>query len=971
MAAEPTMATPRFVGRVAERARLAAALADPPALVLLEGGPGIGKSRLLHEALAAGTSPGRVLLAGCPPFREPATLGPLAEAVRPAAALLRERALSPLCGALRPLLPEWGDWLPPTLEPAESAAAARDRTFRALAEVLDACDVSVLAVEDAHWADDSTLHFLLFALARPDGRLSVVVTARPGEVDDGSTLRLLTTRGPAGRTPVRIELGPLDERETGGLAASMLGPGGIDARFAHLLQEHSDGLPLAVEESVRLLAARGQLVRGRAGWRHEGDETLEVPPTLRDSVLERLTRVEAPARKVLRAAAVLADPTHETLLLDVSTLEGDVRLAGLSEALASGLLAQDEGRVVSFRHALAARAVYDDLLESERRTLHAAAGRVLEAAGAAQPARLAGHFRAAGDAASWTRAAEQAADLALASGDQVTAFSLIRDLMLHAHVTPAALAVLASKLPFTAFTGSKHFDELVAVLRTRLADASLSRGEAAEIRLQLARVYLQMESFTLGREALVAAAPDLTHRPAEAARAMLFLSLPQGLVDWPAGVHLDWLRRAEELIEAHDLNLPGRLPFGLTSRITTLLTLGEPRGWVEAQRVPDDTDVAQDRPIVAIGQLNLGDLAMRWGRYDEARERLARAVDLADRYGTQRIGDSAIAAGVHLDWFTGAWSGLAERVSALADDEALQPITRAEIVLVGGMLAAARGDPTRAAAAYREAIDTVIGGGGREYLMEPAAALARLRLAEGRPGDAVEVTEQAMDAVRALGVWLWATDLALPRVDALLLVDREDEAGALVTEFEKGIRGGEAATSLAALPACQAAVALSGGRPESAAELFASSSTCWSRMGRPYEALLMSERAADAMLAGGTRKPAVLALSESAAGLSRLGAAADAARVGRRLTALGVDPPIVRRPGRPSSGDVLTPREVDTVRLLAEGRTNREIADALVLSPRTVASHLSSAMQKMGVRSRTGLALKAVELGLIEDESGG
>src|SRR5258708_5287254 len=163
----PMMRAPGFVGREAELAGLARALADPGAVVLVEGEAGIGKTRLLREYLA--TPSGRAhhaLVATCPPFRQPCTLGPVVEAVGQATETVTGLRLSALAGALRPLFPEWAGDLPPALEPAGDATAARHRLFRALAELLGRLEAAMLRVEDGHWADEGTLGFLLFPASR-------------------------------------------------------------------------------------------------------------------------------------------------------------------------------------------------------------------------------------------------------------------------------------------------------------------------------------------------------------------------------------------------------------------------------------------------------------------------------------------------------------------------------------------------------------------------------------------------------------------------------------------------------------------------------------------------------------------------------------------------------------------------------------------------------------------------------------
>jgi predicted ATPase len=151
-----TISSPAFVGREREQALVMAALDEPPAVVLVEGEAGIGKSRLVRECLTASLDAGRVLMAICPPLHEPFPLGPVVDAVQRFTDRIRGLQLSPLAGALRPLFPEWADHLPPALEPLDDSAATRHRVFRALAELVDRLGVDALVLEDAHSADTST-----------------------------------------------------------------------------------------------------------------------------------------------------------------------------------------------------------------------------------------------------------------------------------------------------------------------------------------------------------------------------------------------------------------------------------------------------------------------------------------------------------------------------------------------------------------------------------------------------------------------------------------------------------------------------------------------------------------------------------------------------------------------------------------------------------------------------------------------
>jgi hypothetical protein len=439
---------PAFTGRDEELGALGEVLAGRGAVVLVEGELGIGKSRLVNEYLGTGAGrAARAVVACCPPFRQPQTLGPVADAVGRAVGDVGGLGLSALGGALRPLFPEWSDVLPAAPEPAEDATAARNRLFRALGELLGCLGTGLLVLEDAHWADEATLEFLLFLASRPAGGVpapSLLVTSRPEDVPAGSLLPRLVRLAPGGRG-LRLALGPLTEAETAALVSSMLGTEQVTAGFTAFLHEQAGGVPLAVEESVRLLAARADLTCRDGRWVRRRLGRLAVPPSVRDSVLERSGRLGRDAQEVLSAAAVLAEPAREDVLTAVAGLDRDRARCGLSEALGCALLAEDERGMVSFRHALGCRAVYEAVAGPARRLLHLRAGEALAELGA-PAATLARHFCEAGETTAWLRHAEQAAGLALAAGDQAASATLLAGLVSGAGLAPGETARLMDKI---------------------------------------------------------------------------------------------------------------------------------------------------------------------------------------------------------------------------------------------------------------------------------------------------------------------------------------------------------------------------------------------------------------------------------------------------------------------------------------------------------------------------------------------
>jgi DNA-binding CsgD family transcriptional regulator len=961
--AELVSGAPAFVGRGRELAAAARALGRPPALVLIEGEAGIGKTRLLTQLLTAharSRKSGRALVAVCPPFREPHTLGPVIDAIRQATGDVASLRLSDLAGVLRPLLPEWSADLPPALEPAHDPSSARHRLFRALQELFEALRVDVMALEDAQWADDTTVEFVLFLASQRPPQVSVVVTHRPDELSEDSLLPRLASRISPGFTGARLQLGPLTAPETIALASSMLHGEQVSSSLADFLYEGTDGVPLAVEESVRLMLDRAELIKRGDGWapRHAGVRV--IPPTVRDAVSERVKRLGRRAQTILHAAAMLGEATDPAIVRIVSGLPPDEAASGLEDALRSMLLVEDERGLIAFRHASSGRAVYEAIAARERREMHLRAAWALEGVVPTPVARLARHFREAGEHAQWCRYAEQMTDQALAAGDDGLAAATLCELAVRSDRSPGEMLRIVRRYISTAPVGDDQLRNLAASLRSALDGGAASPDEAAGLRVQLGRFLFNLQLYEAGRaqleQALAHPGLDATDR----ARAMVFLGFPFESSQ-PAHVHRRWLRRAGEAVA--QVESPDRRTLEM-ERATGLLLLGEQEGWSATAAI--DEQRATLLPSLRITHdVNVSDMAMMWGLLGESQRRLARALETPLLREYPRVHGMALVNQARLDWFCGAWDGLRRRAGDLAGDQelGLAAPSRSEARLVVGLL-------TGVTAADRDdahkALESVLTGSQEldpRFALELVAARARLMLEYGDVGAALALTEDPIGMVAGRGVWIWGTDLVPARVTALLAADRAEDAAALTAGFSRGLRGREAPGPRAALLLCRALVEGSGDTPARAAALFEAAANAWMMLPRPYEALLARERGAACLLQTHDGSgPALSQLAQVAQGLTALGAARDAERVNRALRDNDVAARPTRRRGRPSYGRQLSPREWQVVDLVVEGRSNAQIAESLLLSPHTVRMHVRSAMRKLETPSRKTLSIRAAEM---------
>jgi DNA-binding CsgD family transcriptional regulator len=477
------------------------------------------------------------------------------------------------------------------------------------------------------------------------------------------------------------------------------------------------------------------------------------------------------------------------------------------------------------------------------------------------------------------------------------------------------------------------------------------------VRFQLGHALTKLQEYDAARTELELAITDLGHDPGRAARAMVLLGWPLDEVQ-PASAHLAWLRRAAVQV----LPAPGsseRIRIDM-DRTIALLLLGDPSGWSLADEMPAHGGSYRVRRSIGNSHLNASHAATMWGRYAESRRRFAAADQLARTDDLGNLTGMIAVNRAHLDLFTGRWEGLAERAEALAANEELPPMSRLEAELIRERLRLAVEPPADDDSRLVALLAAAVRHGATPETMEPAAVLARLRLDTGRPVEAAAISADPIRVVERKRIWIWATELAPVHAEALIAGDRIDEAAALVAAFESGLGELDAPAPRAALMLCRALLTEAAGDPDRAAG-YDAAAAAWDLLPRPYDALLARERQARCLLADGRTDAAVELLTAVFDGLTGLGARPAAARVAETLRRYGAE---VRTPWRGGSrgyGDELSPRELDVVRLLVGGRTNREIGQVLFLSPKTVARHLNSAMRKLGVTTRTALAVRAVE----------
>jgi DNA-binding SARP family transcriptional activator len=422
---------PAFVGREAELVALTAGLDEAFSgqgqLFLLQGEPGIGKSRLAEELAAeararrAWVFVGRCWEAGGAPAYWPWTQS-LRAYVRAAEPSAVRRQLGSSAAEVAQIVPQLRELFSGLPEPERAESeAARFRLFDATAAFLRNAALErplVLVLDDLHAADEPSLLLLRYvASVLDDCRVLIVGTFR--DLDPTMQDPLESTVAELGRAPAtrRIRLSGLSRAEVGRLAELTADTVPAPRLIAEL---HADtaGNPLFVSEIVRLLAAEGLLGV-------EGLERVPIPETVREAIGRRLRTLSDECRRVLSLGAVFGREFGVVALEQVAEFGGIEKLLSvLDEAIAVRVVEEFSGDVgrLRFGHTLTRDTLYDEIPATHRARLHRRVADVLETlyAGDLDPhlAELAHHFSMAVPAAAPEKAieyAKRAADRALAS----------------------------------------------------------------------------------------------------------------------------------------------------------------------------------------------------------------------------------------------------------------------------------------------------------------------------------------------------------------------------------------------------------------------------------------------------------------------------------------------------------------------------------------------------------------------------
>ncbi len=976
-----------LIGRTGEMARLAVALERAAAgglpVVFVSGEPGIGKTRLLEDfCRLAGERGARVLhgsgyeAEGMPPYL------PFAEALRPVCLSTPVKPLRRLLGSRAgevarwvPELRERLGKLPPSYP--LSRAGARLRLFDSVVAFLGALGEEaplVLFLDDLQWADSASLDFLSY-LARKGRPARILVLGAHREVEPaaGEPLARVIAELTRQRLLTHIGLARLPADDTRTLLAELLG-GDPSPALVRQLYQQSEGNPFFAEEFLKFLLEERRIREEGGRWELVDDEALGLPPSLRATILTRCARLDPDCVALLGAAAVMGRWFPPRLLAKAAGHREEAVERHLKAAERAGLVRRGPREEWSFVHDKIREALYSEITGVRRRKLHGLIGRVLERearSGRAVPtAELAFHFSRSDEAA-------RGIAYSLEAGDEATKSHAYGEAIPHYR---AALGLLGWGGARGAGAGEKA--DLYLKLGEAQTAAADYRGALDSYERALALYQKRGERSGIGRALRRIGAVHARQEELDRALACLH----RALAAW-AGVE------EPEVVE-------------LLVQMGTIYTVSKAR-YEEGERCSQQAvELAArlgDRRLQAVAALALGNVRTRMNRLEPGRELFDRALALA-----LEVDDPAIAAEVSASLAVLAhWTGDPEASRrATIRREALAKrcgdlFQLRHVYTWLAMIAYFRGEWGEAERRVREAEPIL----ERLDTPEPRAFQQKIQAMvlyqRGRLEEAEALFDQAMEGFRRSdpGVLVWYLGwLGLVRLE----LGRLDPAQACFAELE-GLVEQMPIGSLPCAPALEflglAAIGLGDrerggrryrrllaysrqlhyfltdrimgmlaafGREWAAAEAhFAAAAGLARQRGlRPELALTLLESARMRLARGEARdrEQALADLGEALDLFATLGmtrAEADA----RALMARAKPERSEGAPARLPGG--LTVRQVEVLRLVAEGQSNREIAGALGVSEKTVINHLTAIFNRIGADNRAAATAFAFRHGLI------
>jgi DNA-binding NarL/FixJ family response regulator len=950
----------KLIGREAEFSILTDALVDvrtgKGGLVLIAGEAGVGKTRLANEVLAR--SELLVLRGSAPPEGTP--YGPIVGVLR---AYLRAvpdglQGLGPLERYLGLLLPELGS--APERPDMQTLVESIRRAFREIGRR----DASVVFLDDLHRADEATLDLLDgLSVSLENERLLVLGTYRADQIPRGHPLRRLRARLRRVDRFREVRLHALDASQTAELVAHILGKAPTRA-LATAVYERTEGLPFFVEELTAALASARRLRDGGEVVDLRSAEDVPLPQTIRDAVLLLTDGISEGGRRALELAAVAGNDVDPDVFNDL------VDDHDLEELIEAGLLVETLDRPAAFRHELVREAIYRDTPWTRRRAHHRVLGERLEALGA-PPGTIAEHFVAA-------REPRRARPMLIAAAESLFALHSYREA---ARTFRRALEVWPEGEDESGRLAAVERGGQCAALCGEVSQAIEAYEEVAEDRRaagnskalaeaerRLASLHELQANWERALAAHASAAEEFARAglPNEAASERLAAaSHLRSAGDLTAALHLITVAASE----VERAGSPELRALSLALEGDVRAKLGQGQAGLELCRAGLTLALAHDLSgVAAQAYFLMADVLENAPDYPGALDAYNEAFEFCQAKGLRDTAHVCFACLSPVLMHIGEWDRAVAVCRQVLNEAQAPPVARHAAMVELGMIHALRGETKSARRLLASAL--AFGQAAELFPMEihGLLGLARLDELEGMDASAAQRATELVERCWAkeerhysVPALRWATTFFARRGE-------QAQAAACAELLSSMAATGGTSETVAALAHALGEIALLEDDWERARGYFERALDALSGLTVPHDRAEIQVRAAVALIAAGERDRGIEHLVSAYRAARKLKARPLAARAVKELASLGEK--VEQRLGKRAVADLerggLSRRELEVIRFLELGRTNRDIGRELFLSARTVDMHVRNILAKLGCRSRLEAVRKAEELGLLE-----
>jgi DNA-binding CsgD family transcriptional regulator/tetratricopeptide (TPR) repeat protein len=952
--------SPVLVGRddfltLAER-RLAETAAGTGQLLFVAGEAGIGKTRLLRAiARRAPASNFAVVRAAAFPGDVQSFAGlllDLAGDLMPASEpALRDLGRS-LSSRVRAISSDVGD------PDAGDAHRRRRLLVQDLADMLVTTDPGtpvLMILEDLHWADQLSLDVLGHLASRLATRPMLVACAyRSDELYPQVPMRDLRARLLAQRLAEEIRLPRLRLDQTATMTSAVLGRP-APAQVVAAIHERSDGIPLHVEELLAAIDEDALTPQSGAVVR-----TAAVPNTLGDAVLSRAHQLTTCTRDVASAAAVIGRSFDFDLLTAVTeTSPGEIAgaLRELQEAYL--ILPGTDAVTFDFRHALIRDTLYADTDLPIRRRLHESVARTAVERGY-RDAFISAHF-------------EQAHRRDLAYRHAITAAREAASISAHREALELyrrAVRNLPAQLP--------------ALERAGLFAALGDEAAATDDNTAAAKAYQTAHDLATtagdGRAAagLVPRIVAVAHLLGDGLDARVgTLQTALDILEGVAGTDRERARLRSAMAAAYmlDRRLDEAITHGEHSRaesqrigddeaaLNTAVTLGSvlvfagrmDEGWLLLEGAIARAQDSQQEAEAARGYRMIGSSASVLAEYDRAEHWLAGGVRYAEKVELWNHRHYMASHLAHVQWATGQWDTATHTAQQALEDGRGGITTRITARYVLGYLAMGHGDWNAASELLREVLAEGEQMGELQRLSPPLWGLAETARCQGYHDSALMLCERGYNASADVTDAAYLFPYLLTGVRAYLARGEVDDAEAWSNRVGAVLTARAIPSTLAAIDHGQGLVLLARGDVSAARQALESASESWRTRRRFWEGAWAQLDLAVVAARERRRAEAARHVDEVRTTAAMVGAATLVEAADRLAGSL--------ERGRVDPWHPLSAREFEVAQLVAAGLTNPQIAEQLVLAPKTISAHVSHILTKLGAARRTEIAAWCATIG--------